>query len=200
LVQALVARGDISGQATFEPLEGVKQTVVVSGSVSPTTERQIRYALQHGFEAVTVNAVGLACNMPQVREQAMDLALEILSTGIRVFVYTALGPASNEGDKQNAIPEGRKHIGEGLGAILRHVLEQTLLRHIMVAGGDSSSHALGQLDIHALTTRMPLPATPGSPLCTAYSSVESLKGLEIALKGGQVGGDDYFTSLRDGRV
>jgi uncharacterized protein YgbK (DUF1537 family) len=27
-----------------------------------------------------------------------------------------------------------------------------------------------------------------------------LNGLEIALKGGQVGGDDYFVSLRDGKV
>jgi 3-oxoisoapionate kinase len=200
LVKALVARGDISGQAAFAPLAGVKQTIVVSGSVSPTTERQIRYALQHGFEAVTVDAVDLARNMPQARGQALDRALHILSTGKSVLVHTALGPASDEGHKLNVIPEGRRHIGEGLGVILRYVLEQTQLRRVMVAGGDSASHALGQLDIHALTTRMPLPATPGSPLCTAYSSVESLKGLEIALKGGQVGGDDYFTSLRDGRV
>jgi 3-oxoisoapionate kinase len=200
LVKALVAKGHISGQAAFSPLASVKQTMVVSGSVSPTTERQIRYALQHGFEAVTVNAVDLARDAQQAQGQAIDKAVRILGTGKSVLVHTALGPASDESERLNAIPESRKHIGEGLGAILRHVLEQTTLRRVMVAGGDSSSHALGQLDIHALTTRMPLPATPGSPLCTAYSSAESLKGLEIALKGGQVGGDDYFTSLRDGLV
>ena len=49
-----------------------------------------------------------------------------------------------------------------------------------------------------MTTRFPIPATPGSPLCTACSSTPSLNGIELAMKGGQVGGDDYFVSLRDG--
>jgi 3-oxoisoapionate kinase len=50
----------------------------------------------------------------------------------------------------------------------------------------------------ALTTRFPMAATPGSPLCIAHSANQVVTGLEIALKGGQVGGDDYFVSLRDG--
>ena len=78
------------------------------------------------------------------------------------------------GQQLDTIPEGRKGIGEGLGAILKAVLEKANLRRAMVAGGDSSSHALGQLDIYALTTRMPLAATPGSPLCTACSSWKAL--------------------------
>ena len=68
----------------------------------------------------------------------------------------------------------------------------------MIAGGDTSSHALGELDVFALTTRFPLVATPGSPLCTAASADARLDGIEIAMKGGQVGGDDYFVALRDG--
>ncbi len=91
-------------------------------------------------------------------------------------------------------------LGEGLGRILKTVLERTRLRRALVAGGDSSSHALGQLDIYALTTRKPLPATPGSPLCTARSTSPSLDGIEIALKGGQLGGEDYFSALTTGKV
>jgi hypothetical protein len=34
----------------------------------------------------------------------------------------------------------------------------------------TSSHALGELDVFALTTRFPMIATPGSPLCTAASA------------------------------
>ena len=68
----------------------------------------------------------------------------------------------------------------------------------MISGGDTSSHALGQLDVHALTTRFPLKATPGSPLCTAYSTAAEFNGIEIAMKGGQVGADGYFVALRDG--
>jgi uncharacterized protein YgbK (DUF1537 family) len=44
-----------------------------------------------------------------------------------------------------------------------------------------------------------LPQTPGSPLCTAHGSYAPTNGLQIALKGGQVGTDDYFTQIRDGR-
>jgi uncharacterized protein YgbK (DUF1537 family) len=45
---------------------------------------------------------------------------------------------------------------------------------------------------------MPLPATPGSPLCVAFSDTERLDGLELALKGGQIGADDYFVSIKEG--
>ena len=40
--------------------------------------------------------------------------------------------------------------------------------------------------------------TPGSPLSTAYSTDPAFDGMEVALKGGQVGNDDYFVRIRDG--
>lgn len=200
LMKALVAEGKIAGLASFAPLPPVAQTIVVSGSVSPTTERQIRHALQNGFEAVPVDAIALAQNKPEARSAAIEMALTILASKKSPLVHTALGPSSDAGERLNSIVDGRKHIGEGLGVILKALLEQTRLRRAIVAGGDSSSHALGQLDIYALTTRMPLPATPGSPLCVARSGAPALDGLEIALKGGQLGGDAYFTQLREGKV
>ncbi len=199
LVKAMTKRGAISSSANFAPLSAVPQTIVVSGSVSPTTERQIRHALQHGFEAVAVDALRLAQLRIGMINDTIAKALEIIGAGKSPLIHTALGPASDEGARLNAIADGRRNIGEGLGAILRAVLGTAKLRRAIIAGGDSSSHALGQLDIYALTTRMPLPATPGSPLCTAYSGAPELNGIDIALKGGQVGGDDYFASLRDGQ-
>lgn len=200
LAKALVARGDVAGNASFATLAPVAQTVVVSGSVSPTTERQITHALRLGFEAVPVDAVALAQGDDATRQAAIVASLRVLSEGKSPLVHTAMGPASDEGEKLNTIADSRKHIGEGLGTILKAVIEAAGLRRVIVAGGDSSSHALGRLDIFALTTRRPLPATPGSPLCTAASGNSKLNGIEIALKGGQVGGDDYFSALRDGRV
>jgi 3-oxoisoapionate kinase len=186
-------------RAVFAPLAPVVQTIVVSGSVSPTTERQIGHALRHGFEAVPVDALQLAAQNPAAKHVAVQSALHILNSGKSPLIHTALGPSSDEGEKLNAIPDGRRHIGEGLGAILKTVLAKTGLRRAIIAGGDSSSHALGQLEIYALTTRLPLPETPGSPLCTAHSNTPQLSGIDIALKGGQVGGDDYFVRLRDGQ-
>lgn len=198
LMKALAAEGRIPGGADFAPLAAMPQTVVVSGSVSATTERQIKYALRHGFDAVPVDAVALASNTPGVRQAAIAAALSTLNSGKSPLIHTALGPSSDEGEKLNSIADGRKNIGEGLGSILKAVLEATGLRRALVAGGDSSSHALGQLNIFALTTRMPLATTPGSPLCVASSNTAELNGIEIALKGGQVGGDDYFVRLRHG--
>ncbi len=48
----------------------------------------------------------------------------------------------------------------------------------------------------ALTLAMPL--APGSPLCRGHAPGRALDGLEIALKGGQVGGPAYFSRVRGG--
>lgn len=200
LMKALTMQGKLAGTAPFPPLAPVTQTVVVSGSVSPTTERQIRHALKNGFSPVAVDAVALAKGNVAAKAAAIDRAIAVLGTGSSPLVHTALGPTTDDGAQLAGIPEARRRIGEALGAILRDVITRAGLHRAIVAGGDSSSHALGQLDIHALTTRLPLPATPGSPLCTAASGAAALDGLEIALKGGQVGADDYFCAIRDGRT
>ncbi len=200
VMKALLERSEIAGKADFPPLAAVAQTMVVSGSVSPTTERQIKCAETQGFNAIPVNAVALARGGKQAQQQAISTALQCLADGRSPLIHTALGPGSDAGEQLNTIAGGRANIGAGLGAILRAVVQQAKLRRVIVAGGDSSSHALGELDIYALTPRMPLPATPGSPLCTASSGSPHLDGIEIALKGGQVGGDNYFVGLRDGRT
>ncbi|MFN0193206.1 MAG: four-carbon acid sugar kinase family protein [Aestuariivirga sp.] len=199
LMNAMTQSGDVPGKAEFASLEKAGQIAVVSGSVSPTTERQIRFALSHGFEAVPVSPLELARGDMRAVSNAIEAALAVLSRGASPLVYTALGGATDEGSRIDSVPNGRRAIGEGLGRTLRAILERTTLRRVIIAGGDSSSHALGQLDIFALVTRFPLAATPGSPLCTAYSSHARLDQLDIAMKGGQLGGDGYFVQLRDGR-
>ena len=42
------------------------------------------------------------------------------------------------------------------------------------------------------------PLAPGSPLCRAHAVDPARDGLQIALKGGQVGGEDFFRTVRDG--
>ena len=200
LMKAMVQRGMITGAAHFPPLARVDQTIVVSGSVSPTTERQIRHALGHGFVAVPVSAVDLAQDDGATLGRAVDAALGVLAQGQSPIIHTALGPATDEGERLRLIPDARRKIGESLGDILKAVMTRVKLRRVFVAGGDSSSHALGRLDVYALTTCAPLPATPGSPMCHAFSRSTDIDGFEIALKGDQIGADDYFSGLRDGKI
>lgn len=199
LMSAMGARGDGPGVASFAPVAAVKNLIAVSGSVSPTTERQIRHSLANGFEGLAADPLELAGdNRAATMERLTREAVRHMEENRSVLVYTALGHASDLGAKLDAIPSGRRRIGEALGTILRDVIRQTSARRAVISGGDTSSHALGQLDVHALTTRFPLKATPGSPLCTAYSATAEFNGIEIAMKGGQVGADDYFVALRDG--
>ncbi|MCA3572422.1 MAG: four-carbon acid sugar kinase family protein [Aestuariivirga sp.] len=194
LVKALAREG-----GGFAPFERVPRIIAVSGSCSPTTARQIRHALAHGYEGLHADPVELAGpdgDAAIARHSAE--AVRLIGEGRSVLVYTALDPVTEQGASLDAIPGGRHRVGQGLGRIARAAIAAHGLRRVILAGGDTSSHALGELDVFALTTRFPLAATPGSPLCTAASANPALDGIEIAMKGGQVGGDDYFTALRDG--
>jgi uncharacterized protein YgbK (DUF1537 family) len=190
--------GLIDPEAEFSPPGRVDRIAVVSGSCSPTTERQIHHAVANGFDGVMLDPRGLASGDGEAIAHAIERGLESLAAGRSVILYTALGPSSDIGGEFGGREDARHAIGRGLGQIERALVEQTRLTRAVIAGGDTSSHALHQLGVFALTMRMPSPATPGSPLCRAHSDDKAFDGLEIALKGGQVGGDDYFGRIRDG--
>jgi uncharacterized protein YgbK (DUF1537 family) len=80
-------------------------------------------------------------------------------------------------------------IGSGLGQVLRRILAEGRLGRAVISGGDTSGHAASTLGIDALTAIAPI--APGSPLCRAHGG-PGLDGVEIALKGGQVGSPDFF--------
>ena len=200
---ALVAEwrrlGLATGRETFAPPGPADRIAVVSGSCSPTTERQIRQAGEDGFDLVPLDPRRLAeAGETDAVREAVDLGLASLRSGRSVILHTALGPETDVGADLDGRPGGRHAVGEGVGRILRTLVESERLKRAVIAGGDTSSHALRQLGVMALTTRLPLPATPGSPLCTAHSDEPAFDGLEIALKGGQLGGDGYFSRIRDG--
>jgi 3-oxoisoapionate kinase len=183
----------------FAPVPPVDRLAVISGSVSPTTERQINAALAQGFVGVKANALALAA--PENASEITRLVLragDVLQAGKSPLIYTAAGPSTDQSTAIDAILGGRQRLAKSLGKVARQLIEKHKLRRIIFAGGDTSSHGLGELDIAALTTRFPLAETPGSPLCTAHSSNPVFAGLEIAMKGGQLAGDDYFVKMRDG--
>jgi len=194
-----VHSGIAPGTASFEPTPAVERIASVSGSVSPTTERQIRHAISNGFDGIAIKATDLIGEASQASfDKAVAAGIASLQAGRSVILYTALGSSADLGAEIDKHAGARHDLGRSLGRILnRLVVEQSLSRAI-IAGGDTSSHALGQLGVDALTVRMPLPQSPGSPLCVAHSRAPGIDGLEIALKGGQVGTDAYFLNIRDG--
>ena len=201
LIQQWLAERRIPGTADFAPPGAVERIAVVSGSCSEITARQIRWAEQHGFAAIALDARRLASEADGAAafEDALAQGFAALRRGHSVVLYTALGPGSDLVAAADCDEAFRHRIGRQLGAILRQLVERESLARVVIAGGDTSSHALQQLGVFALTTRLPLPETPGSPLCTAHSEHEAFDGLQIALKGGQIGSEAYFGNIRDGR-
>ncbi len=198
LVPEWAAQGLIEGAATSNSsVDAVPQIAVVSGSCSEITAQQIRTAGEQGFALIAVDAALLSSHGGGDAEQlrVMALARDALDQGRSVIVYSALGPDSMAAQRADQEPHA---IGRRLGGLLRDMVEHRKLRRVVVAGGDTSSHALRELHVHALTVAMALPLTPGSPLCTAHSDVAAFDGLQVALKGGQIGTPDYFVAIRDG--
>jgi uncharacterized protein YgbK (DUF1537 family) len=200
LIEAWKADGTISGTARFPEPGPVDRLAVVSGSVSPTTEKQIRHSATDGFETIPVDPIDLLSMTEQAIDRTVAAGLAALSSGRSVLLYTALGPDADRGAEIDRDEGARNRLGRALGDILRQLVVQQKLKRAVIAGGDTSSHALGQLGVDALTLCMPLPQSPGSPLCTAHSKLPEIDGLEVAMKGGQVGTDGYFSAIREGRV
>ena len=145
LVRALMDRSEIAGKASFDPVPPVKRMIAVSGSVSPTTERQIRYSLAHGFTGVEADPVALMG--PDAQQEIARLTARadaILAKGGCPLVYTALGPSTDRGQHLGG---DRSAIGRALGQIARECMARHGLTRLVIAGGDSSSHALAELDV-----------------------------------------------------
>ncbi len=80
-------------------------------------------------------------------------------------------------------------LAQALGDVTRRIGVRHRLFRLIVAGGDTSGLVARAIGIEALELVAPL--APGAPLCRAIA-VSPFDQLEICLKGGQVGGPDFF--------
>ncbi|MFN3641751.1 MAG: four-carbon acid sugar kinase family protein [Gemmobacter sp.] len=167
---------------------------VVCGSCSPATAAQIGWAEAQGWACLRADPAALLDD----QGPAVESCCAALSAGRSTVLYAARGPddtaiAAFEG---RLGAEGRHALGAALGAVARAVLDRARLSRLVVAGGDTSGAVARALGLVALTAAAPV--APGSPLCHAHGADTRLDGLTIALKGGQVGGPDYFGLCRQG--
>jgi 3-oxoisoapionate kinase len=184
---------------------GVKRIACVSGSCSPLTAGQIAYAAKNGFDVERLDATRAVDAADWVKEigRGVERGLAALSSGRDVLLITASGPDDPAIGALNAAIRAsgataaavNDRIGAGLGQALDSILDTARLQRAVVAGGDTSGHALQAMGIYALTAIAPF--AEGAPLCRA-SSDRTHARIEIALKGGQVGGVDLFCRARHG--
>jgi len=184
---------------------GQKQTLVLSGSCSPVTEKQISYALKHGFKEISINTSELL--IVEDKENRLRLysyeAIAYLKEGYDVIIHTARGSNDIRIQETNRLIAERnttfktsEFYGNALGQISKEIIEQFGKIRLVIAGGDTSGYIAKKLEIEAF--EMIHSIIPGAPLCRTYSKHKAINNLEINFKGGQVGPPDYFSRLQQG--
>ncbi|MFT9846067.1 four-carbon acid sugar kinase family protein [Aneurinibacillus sp. REN35] len=184
-----------------ESIKPAEQVLAVSGSASMITKQQIENAIEAGFHGVKI-AVDQMMDNESVPYGLLDEVIKLIREGKSIILYTALGPedeaigTTREHFVRLGIPElqSGEWIGRQLGRWTREIMLETGVRRVIVAGGDTSGFVTRELGIYGL--EMLLPVSPGAPLCKAYSLDEKMDGIELALKGGQLGGPHYFANVK----
>lgn len=165
--------GILKAQSSWPQPEKTTPLLVVSGSCSPVTTMQIEYAKANGFEEIIIDVKNGSVEK--------EIIIKTLQQGKNLIVHT--GERESE-----AVPS--EITGKVLGSLAREAIINAGLKRVIVAGGDTSSHAAREMEVDAL--EMIAPMVSGAPLCKVHSANKSIHGIEINLKGGQVGGKDYF--------
>ena len=190
-------------QPTASPTK-VNRIAAVSGSCSPVTARQIDHAAACGFATIALNTRRVVDGRSWQGEldRAAALARKALSEGRDCLIHSAKGPDDPEvgllNDAIAATGANREEIslqiGSSLGMVLSSLVKDMKLPRIVVSGGDSSGQACTAMGLTSVTALAPL--APGAPLCRATSRHPHLDGIEIALKGGQMGKEDFFVAAK----
>jgi len=187
----------------------VSPLLVLSGSCSPVTSKQIEYALQNGFLEIPLESSAVDSEkQAEIIRKTVTQIITNFNNGESTILHTSTGPNdprivetesyfTAKGVDANDIQKQCSAIyGSVLGQIMNEVLKAVPLKRILFAGGDTSSYAASELDILAL--EMIAPIAPGAPLCKAVSDNEWVNGIEMNFKGGQVGTADYFIKVLKG--
>jgi uncharacterized protein YgbK (DUF1537 family) len=163
---------------------------VLAGSLSPLTEVQI--AAAHSYLRVELDPLKMTGDAaPDYLATRVAAIAGPLRDGRNVLAFTTRRPAHAAG-AHSALPE----LAHACAALLQQVLSKVRLQRIGIAGGDTSSFAVRALDAWGLSYLAPIPA--GVTVCRLHADRSELDGMEIMLKGGQMGDADLFEQLLNG--
>jgi uncharacterized protein YgbK (DUF1537 family) len=182
-------------------IESVDRTIILSGSCSPVTDRQINWALKHGFAQVAVDTRRLANGYEAIEEHraVAEQVISLLGGNQSVIVHTSRGPSDARlvASQHNSGQPAGGTLGAILAQILHEVLSVCTVRRVAIVGGDTAGQFARSLGVEAVEMIGPL--EPGAPLCVVHCQDKIVDGLEVTFKGGQVGYDDFFGTLLSGQ-
>lgn len=157
--------------------------LLLVGSLSPVTAQQLQESASH-YQLTAIDPAMLLGDADAVERWAQECAAP-LNAGRPVLAHTV---------RAGAVQAPAREVAQLCGRLLARVLALApAVRRVGIAGGDSSSHAVRALGLWGLSHLGSL--APGVPLVRAHAREARLDGLELMLKGGQMGPPDLFTRL-----
>jgi uncharacterized protein YgbK (DUF1537 family) len=163
---------------------------VLAGSLSPLTEVQIRAA--HSYRHIELDPLHMTGESAHGYLMAQVAAIaDALRDGSNVLAFTARR-RSNAYETPGALPQ----LAHACASLLHQVLGAVKLQRVGIAGGDTSSIAVRTLGAWGLSYLAPLPA--GVTVCRVHADSAELDGVELMLKGGQMGDADVFQQMLEG--
>ncbi len=205
-------RGELgASDPAYENFSTADKVLAISGSASKLSMQQIDAALAAGFHGIALDAVALLDDerWPQASATLVADVLAKLSAGHSVILHTARGNDDPRIEQtldalrargwstERARQEGGRLLGQRLGQITRSILQQHPLKRLLLSGGDTSSQVTQALAPDGLVVAARL--TRGAPLCRFIAPGQAwLDGVEVALKGGQMGDANFFEIARVG--
>jgi uncharacterized protein YgbK (DUF1537 family) len=165
---------------------------VMAGSMSPLSARQITAA--RSYLRVPLDARRLVDAASGHAETVAAQIAEALRAGRHVLAHSSPLPGELPAPPVDA--EFHAALAAASATLLKRVLAQASVTRLGVAGGDTSSHALQALAPVALDWMGRV--APGVALCRLCCDDAAIDGLEVMLKGGQMGHDELFETLLHG--
>jgi len=180
------ALGPQWGDAAAAPRDGIAPAqgpvLLLAGSLSPVTARQVRAAAS--YRKVRLDPGRLAQADAAYQDAVAAELAQALQDGRHVLAWI-----DNEQGQRTAGVQSQALARAG-GRLLDAVLRRRPVARLGVAGGDSSSLAMQALDAWGLSHLARV--EPGVALCRLHSDAPALDGMQVMLKGGQMGSVDLF--------
>jgi len=199
-------RSPSANLASVSPAQG--PVLVLAGSLSPLTAQQVQCATsytrvalnpQRLADAITASVVSDSGHASYTYPQQMAAHVAgLLREGQSVLVFTSnpTQPTTTASDSSSNTDTDASALAIACGQWLALVLQATPVQRLGIAGGDTSSHAVQALNAWGLSYLQSL--SPGVALCRLHSDEPHLDGMEISLKGGQMGTLQVFEELLHG--
>jgi 3-dehydrotetronate 4-kinase len=159
------------------------------------TNAQVKHFLDAGGAAFCIDPLAIARG-DDVSGAALAWAQTRLSASQPILFYATAEAASVAAvQAQLGVAQAGAAVEHVLSAIARGLVERGV-RQLVVAGGETSGACVQALGIERL--RIGAQIAPGVPWCHAACTAAGEGGLHIALKSGNFGATDFFSSAFDG--